>query len=71
MEMLQMLKFSLKQDRLSFTKGILTPEADLVDKLPDDSQLLDSVFHGDPKTIEDAIAAVCKELNDDHDDEIQ
>jgi len=35
MEALQMVKFSLKNDRLNFTEGLITPERDMTDNVPE------------------------------------
>ena len=35
MEALQMVKFSLKNDRLNFTEGLITSECDMVDDVPE------------------------------------
>lgn len=57
MESLQMLKFSLKQDRLHFTQGLLTSEEDMLVPADDEEDLLGKVASGWDGSI-DAVIAV-------------
>jgi hAT family C-terminal dimerisation region len=58
MEALQLLKFSLKKERLNFMNGWATSEADMSEVLQPNHDLLGSLFVGD------AEAAMDNMLND-------
>jgi hypothetical protein len=65
MEALQMVKFSLKNDRLNFMEGLITPECDMVDSIPE-VDLLGALFGKDPAAGMDAVIAALGQ--DDEDD---
>ena len=56
MEALQMLKFSLKQERLDFTEGLITPEADMLEH-PEDDLLHELLMERLPNGLDDVLAA--------------
>lgn len=54
MEALQLLKFSLKKERLNFIKGWSTPESAMSGVLPKSSEVhLGSLFASDPDAVMD------------------
>ena len=56
MEPLQMLKFSLKQERLDFTEGLITPEADMLEH-PEDDLLHELLMERLPNGLDNVLAA--------------
>jgi hypothetical protein len=64
MEALQMLKFSLKQQRLNFTEGWLTSECDMLDAIDDSPDLLAALSNGAANGIDDVIAAISHDDKD-------
>ena len=65
MEALQMVKFSLKTDRLNFTEGLITLECDMVDNVSE-VDLLGALVGKDQAVGMDAIIAALGQ--DDEDD---
>ena len=65
MEALQIVKFSLKNDRLNFTEGLIMPECDMVDNMPE-ADLLGALLGNDPAAGMDAVIAAFGQ--DDKDD---
>jgi len=67
MEALQMLKFSLKQSCLDFTKHWVTPESNLLEQEPElGRDLLANLLGLD---LEDAIDKIVQYIGEDADDE--
>ena len=60
MEVLQMLKFRLKKDRLNFTAGWITSEKDMVDDGPEED-LLRKLLRSD---FQDALDRAIRSVND-------
>lgn len=69
MEALQMLKFWLKKERLDFTKGWATPEADMLIN-EDNSHLLGRLFASDDKDFCDVLGVIGREEGDGISDKI-
>lgn len=62
METLQMLKFHIKKERLSFTKDWITPDAQMLqDELDDD--LLDLLLRGNPASIQDGLNYIIQTMD--------
>ena len=59
MEALQMVKFSLKQERLHFMQGWATNECDMQGAVDDQPDLLAALSTGG--SVDDVIAAVCSD----------
>lgn len=60
-----MLKFSLKQQRLDFTAGLITPEADMLEPLEHEPDLLDALSSERlTNGLDDILAAVGDEDTD-------
>ena len=64
MEALQMVKFSLKNDRLNFTEGLITLECDMVDNVPE-VDLLEPLLGKDSAVGMDAIIAALGQDDED------
>jgi hypothetical protein len=63
MEALQMLKFHLKEVRLNFTQGWITPEKDMLVDDPDED-LLETLLQG---SYDDGLDQVIQAINVDED----
>jgi hypothetical protein len=71
MEVLQMLKCGLKQERLDFSTGLMTEEETLMDEsfdLPDLLAFLDGGDSGDPDVILNTFMRVISQDDSDVDD---
>ncbi|KIJ98538.1 hypothetical protein K443DRAFT_103726 [Laccaria amethystina LaAM-08-1] len=64
MEALQMVKFSLKNDRLNFTEGLITPKCDMVDDMPE-VDLLQVLLEKDSVAGMDAVIAALGQDDED------
>jgi len=64
MEALQMVKFSLKNDRLNFTEGLITPECDMIDDVPE-VDLLQVLLGEDSAAGMDAVIAALGQDDED------
>jgi hypothetical protein len=65
MEVLQMVKFSLKNERLNFMEGLIMAECDMLDDGPKDD-LLGALLSSDQGRSMDAVIAALRQ--DDKDD---
>ena len=59
-----MVKFSLKNDRLNFTEGLITLECDMVDNVPE-VDLLEALFGKNSAVGMDAIIAALGQDDED------
>ena len=59
-----MVKFSLKNDRLNFTEGLITPECNMVDNMPE-ADLLGALLGKDPAASMDAVIAALGQDDED------
>jgi len=64
MEALQMVKFSLKNDRLNFTEGLIMPECDMIDDVPE-VDLLQALLGEDSAAGMDAVIAALGQDDED------
>lgn len=67
MEALQMVKFSLKTERLDFTEGLITPECDMLDDGPE-ADLLGALLSSDQATDAEPMDALIATLGQDDED---
>jgi|SRR5882762_7575565 len=65
MEALQMLKFGLKQDRLNFTKGLITDEKAMQIDESSDADYLANVVNEDSTDAMDMLLAAIGDADDD------
>jgi hypothetical protein len=65
MEVLQMVKFSLKTQRLDFMAGWITLEADILDSVDDETDLLCQLALEEQENGFDDVIAVLGQVNDD------
>lgn len=59
MEALQMRKFQLKQNRLNFTEGWITPEKMMLEDAPD-KDLLEELLMATPQSVDNAIQSISR-----------